>query len=329
MKTHPNGRPAALAGVGSRSVDIVPADASPLMSNVRASHAGMDATMNREQRAALGRETLEILKKGHYVAPSGRRVEIGLDQSRAVGNSCLFRPADFPPLVSGYGLRAPAALKIELTPETTLDAAYRLVSSGEGEPCCLNFASAKNPGGGFLSGSQAQEEALARSTGLHACLLTHKEMYEYNRKLGTSMYSDHMIYSPGVPTFRADNGQLLEQPYKLSFITAPAVNAGAVERNEPEKIPMIGPTMEARLEKVLWVAARHGHRTLILGAWGCGVFGNDPAVVGEMFSRVLGAGGKFHGCFERVVYAVHDRTPNQEILSLFRTGLANSEVLSR
>jgi uncharacterized protein (TIGR02452 family) len=283
--------------------------------------------MNREQRAALAKRTIEILESGDYVAPSGRRVEIDADQRLAVNNSRLYRPAEFPPMDSSINRHVPAAdPKVEVTSETTLEAACRLVSSGDEEPCCLNFASAKNPGGGFLSGSQAQEESLARSSGLYACLVRHMEMYEFNRGLHTSLYSDHMIYSPRVPAFRNDSGQLLEYPYKVSFISAPAVNAGAVKRNEPETVPLIGPTMETRLEKVLWVAARHGHRTLILGAWGCGVFGNDPAEVAELFARALGAGGRFQGCFERIVYAIYDRTPKQEVLSSFRKALANTVV---
>lgn len=283
--------------------------------------------MNRDQRAALAQQTIGILESGYYVAPSGRRVEIGADLRFAVSNSRLYRPADFPSLVSGGELSAPfVEQRIEVTSETTLEAACRLVSSGDGEPCCLNFASAKNPGGGFLSGSQAQEESLARSSGLHACLLRHMEMYEYNRGLQTSLYSDHMIYSPGVPVFRDDDGQLLERPYKVSFISAPAVNAGAARKTEPTAVPLIGPTMKARLEKLLWVAAGHGHRTLILGAWGCGVFGNDPSEVGELFARALGPVGKFQGHFDRVVYAVYDRTPAQEVLSSFRKGLARAGV---
>ena len=37
----------------------------------------------------------------------------------------------------------------------------------EGKTAILNFASYKNPGGGFLSGSRAQEESLCHSSFLH------------------------------------------------------------------------------------------------------------------------------------------------------------------
>lgn len=283
--------------------------------------------MNRSERAALARQTVEILADGHYVAPSGHRVDIADDLRLAIDNSQLYRPADFPPEINGCdGQTIASGAKVEVTAETTLEAAHRLATSDGEEPCCLNFASAKNPGGGFLSGSQAQEESLARSSGLHFCLERQMEMYEHNRRLSTSLYSDHMIYSPGVPVFRDDGGQLLETPYKLSFISAPAVNAGAVERNEPEQVPLIDRTMRVRSERLLWVAARHRHRTLVLGAWGCGVFGNDPAKVADLFAGALGEGGKFHNCFERVVYAVYDRSPGQEVLASFKERLTGAGV---
>src|SRR5262249_6939710 len=123
------------------------------------------------------------------------------------------------------------------------------------------------------------------------------ELYEYNRRLTTCLYSDYMIYSPAVPVFRADNGALLERPYLVSFLTAPAVNANAVKRNEPSRVGHIRATMKQRLERLLWVAHEHGHRSLILGAWGCGVFGNEPAMVAELFEETLGGwrpiGGRF------------------------------------
>jgi uncharacterized protein (TIGR02452 family) len=187
---------------------------------------------------------------------------------------------------------------------------------------CLNFASAKNPGGGFLSGSQAQEESLARSSGLYACLLPMTEMYDYNRNIGTSLYSDYMIYSPRVPVFRHDDGLLREQPFCASFVTAPAVNAGAVMKNETQNVWFIGPTMAARTNKILWAAQHQGHDTLILGAWGCGVFGNEPSAVAQVFSDALGPNGLFHGTFERVVFAVYDLSPNQETNSAFERVLA-------
>ncbi|MDQ3816012.1 MAG: TIGR02452 family protein [Armatimonadota bacterium] len=275
--------------------------------------------MKRSERAALAAETLAILQAGHYTSPTGRQVSIASELRTSVAQSRLFRPADFPERLACARAEPAANFVVEVTPETSLQAAQRLAASGHvGEPLCLNFASAKNPGGGFRSGSQAQEESLARSSGLYACIAPLTEMYEHNRRLGTCLYSDHMIYSPSVPVFRDDEGRLLETPYLLSFVTAPAVNAGAVRKNEPRAISLIEPTMARRLRRVLWVASQAGHEALVLGAWGCGVFGSDPVLIARLFAQALGPGGDFAGCFSHVVYAVYDRSPGQEVYAAFQ-----------
>ncbi|MBV9926138.1 MAG: TIGR02452 family protein [Acidobacteria bacterium] len=280
--------------------------------------------MNRSVRAVTAKETLEILERGSYLSPSGRVVRIDSDVRAALDGTRLYRPADFPEGIEGCGpVPERGGVEVEVTPETSLQAARRLaLGASRPDVLCLNFASAKNPGGGFLSGSQAQEESLARSSALYASLTSRPEMYEFNRRVGTCLYSDHMIYSPRVPVFRDDEGRLLEEPYRVSFITAPAVNAGAVRRNERNDAGAILPTMRRRLGRVLWVAALQGHTALVLGAWGCGVFRNEPAEVARLFAEALGPGGPFRECFRQIVYAVYDKSPGEEVLSAFRGALA-------
>jgi len=89
----------------------------------------------------------------------------------------------------------------------------------------LNFASATHPGGGFLSGARAQEEYLARSSGLYACIRDNP-MYAFHRSRSDPHYTNYAVYSPEVPVFRSDDGSLLDEPYTVGIITSPAVNAG-------------------------------------------------------------------------------------------------------
>jgi uncharacterized protein (TIGR02452 family) len=211
---------------------------------------------------------------------------------------------------------APAAF--EVLNETTLHAARRLL---EGEPgarvLALNFASARHPGGGFLKGSQAQEESLARASGLYACVSPLRGMYDANARFPSCLYTDHMIYSPDVPVFRDDEDALLDRPYPLSFVTAPAVNVGALRRNEPDALRRVEPVMLSRMEKVLSLAVVHGHDVLVLGAWGCGVFTNDPERVADWFHRHLTGGGTFRWAFRKVVFAVLDRTEARSMIRPF------------
>jgi uncharacterized protein (TIGR02452 family) len=267
----------------------------------------------RSTRARTAEETVGILRGGGYSTPTGCRVDIAGPLASATSRSALYAPDDFKDLFRGrdqvLGDRGPQPpCRFEVVNETTLQAARRLARDGERRVLALNFASARNPGGGFLNGSQAQEESLARASGLYACLLRFPQLYAANRQFPSCLYTDHMIYAPDVPVFRDDEDALLDQPYPLSILTAPAVNAGAVRKNEPARVHQIEPVLEARTEKVLSVAVVHGHDTLVLGAWGCGVFRNDPAFVAGEFARLLTGDGLFRSAFRRVVFAVLDRT---------------------
>jgi uncharacterized protein (TIGR02452 family) len=285
----------------------------------------LKSTNQRSDRARIAQETLAILEEGQYINGYDRRVSIEEDLKEAIQGSVLYRPDELPALREQVRQlqAAPksAAAKIEVTGETTLAAASRLVvDEGRTDVVCLNFASAKNPGGGFLGGSQAQEESLARASGLYPCISQMNEMYDHNRKLRTCLYSDYMIYSPGVPVIRDDEDRLLAQYYTTSFITAPAVNAGVVKEREQADDQQIESVMKERIRYILDVAAMNGHRTLVLGAYGCGVFRNDPVDVARYFHDVL-VQENFRQSFERIVFAVLDRSAGQRIIKAFQEQL--------
>jgi uncharacterized protein (TIGR02452 family) len=122
-------------------------------------------------------------------------------------------------------------------------ARYMTLRHSTDNVCCLNFASATNPGGGFLIGAQAQEEDLTRASGLYSCLLRAPEYYDANRTDNNhSLYQDMMIYSPHVPVFRDDSNALIAEPWKTTIITAPAPNRGAIIMNHPSHVMEIEET---------------------------------------------------------------------------------------
>ncbi|MEZ5427196.1 MAG: TIGR02452 family protein [Pyrinomonadaceae bacterium] len=270
--------------------------------------------MKNLTRKEIARETLEIIEAGEYRNNLGETVSIREQTETAVKNSRLFRTEDFP---ETFDLKKISGKMIfEVTDETTLEAAKRICKEDEkADPFVLNFASAKNPGGGFLGGAQAQEESLARSSALYPCLIEHIEMYKYNRGRKSCLYSDWMIYSPQVPVFRNDDGSLLQTPYLATFLTSPAVNAGVVRQREPKNVGRIEDVSRERARKFLRRASENGHRILILGAWGCGVFQNDPEMIARIFAELLK--GEFAGCFERVIFAIYDRTPTKRVYKIF------------
>jgi uncharacterized protein (TIGR02452 family) len=260
--------------------------------------------MDRNNRMKCAQETVAICEAGFYLAPSGKRIEIGALTRSAIEGTILYSPESHPRSDTNQGS---VVTSFEVVNETSFSALQRLDGKG-GHIGCLNFASAKNPGGGFLTGAQAQEEALARSSALYPCLLKAPQYYERNRANRSTIYLDLLIYSPLVPFFRDDAGVLLERPVLASVITAPAPNAGAVMQNEPRNAQAVEPALRRRAELVLQVARAHGIESLVLGAWGCGVFRNDPKMVATVFADLLKPQGTFAGAFAKIVFAVFDRT---------------------
>jgi uncharacterized protein (TIGR02452 family) len=274
--------------------------------------------VKRSTRKELAEQTVAIVERGSYQSAGGRVIDIAEPVRACLDTTRFFPPEELKRLrqevlarpVKGF------ATTLEVVNETTLAGVARLLSEEQGPVAALNFASARNPGGGFLNGSQAQEESLARSSALYASLLRAWEYYERHRASPSLLYSDAMILSPDCPVFRDDDGRLLEEPRRVTFLTSPAPNAGAAADNRPEEVPLIPEVFRRRSEYVLALAASHGYRHLVLGAWGCGVFRNDPEVVAAAFVDHL-RHGTWSGRFERVVFSVLDSSPSRETLAAF------------
>lgn len=278
----------------------------------------MSNNNNRNQRAKAAQQTLEVLEHGRYTLPDGVKVDVSEALANCVENTVLVKPED----ELAYGTEATFDTAFIVKNQTTIQACLEHLN---GEPLvCLNFASARNPGGGFLGGSQAQEESLARASGLYKSQMRHMEMYEANREQRSLLYLDYMIYSPAVPFFKDESDKLLTQPYQVSVITAPAPNRGAISANQPERLPEVPETMDRRIKRVLALALKYGYQQIVLGAWGCGVFRNDPAMVAESFYKQLTNGGEFEGKFKKVIFGVLDRTKGT-VFPEFEKRFANNE----
>lgn len=274
--------------------------------------------MNRNARATLAQETLAIIEKGRYELADGKVVSIADEVRACVQATQLFRPDDLA-RIQGEVLSQPASpgvVTVEVANETTLAGVGRLLRQQTGPVAALNFASAKNPGGGFLSGSQAQEESLARSSALYASQMEAWDFYEQHRQGSSALYSDSMILSPACPVFRDDAGKLLEAIQPVTFVTAAAPNAGAVKANTPDDAARIPEVLARRAEYVLALAASQGYRNLVLGAWGCGVFRNDPDTVANVFMSLLR--GRWANRFSRVVFSILDPSADQALVNVFK-----------
>merc|ERR1712008_223286 len=194
-------------------------------------------------------------------------------------------------------------LSIQVRCCTTLAAAQDLATSATciAPPGVLNFASARRPGGGFRNGAGAQEESLARSSGIYPCLAMHfYTFFAPNRRAKSGVYTHDLIHSIGVPVLRDPYGALLVDPYLVDFVTAAAPNRK--RRGAAGAAAKCSDAMHERIRRVLHTFASNGCMDLVLGAWGCGVFGNNPATVARLFNEAL----REFFCFRRVIFAVLD-----------------------
>ncbi|WP_410770279.1 TIGR02452 family protein [Fontibacillus sp. BL9] len=269
--------------------------------------------MNRKEIAG---ETLAIQRQGFYEV-EGHRVDFADLQKHSEEHSELFTPEQGAALVrESAGLhRLSQAAAYSVANEATVKAILDFAEAGKEQVGVLNFASAKNPGGGFLNGAMAQEESLAASSGLYETQLRNDGYYQANRACKSMMYTDHAIYSPDVVFFRDPRFGLLEQPATASVLTLPAVNYGQVllKGEDPLEAERV---MKDRMRLALAIFAHKGDKNLILGAYGCGVFRNDPVKVARWWRELLEEEG-FGSLFSEIRYAVLDASKDGKCIKAF------------
>ena len=240
--------------------------------------------MNREALVRMARETVEISRQGRYRA-GGRAVVLAAGRPAR-----LWTAEELDELVRDTAIPAEGPFAaLEVRGEGTVDAIFRLAG---GETLCpeigvLNFASAKNPGGGFLNGSVAQEECLAFCSSLYHTQTTGQgpRYYEINRANRDPVYTDTMLIGD-VTFFRTSDYALTEHSITCPVITAPAVNMGIVLRSG-DSADRAKAVMKGRMRKVLALFAHWNCTRLVLGAYGCGVFRNDPEDVARFWQELL------------------------------------------
>ena len=179
----------------------------------------------------------------------------------------------------------------------------------------LNLANPFHPGGGVKNGAKAQEEDLCRKSSLLLSLESRNSeaYYKYNRSLDTYMGSDAVIINPYVEIIKDENGNLLDDTVVVSVLTcaAPMIKHGLEGMSQTEYEVMV----YNRIEGMLKVAAFLGYKDLILGAFGCGAFGNDARIVSDIFYKVLKEfdydGMKESDMFSSIIFAVMDHSENQ------------------
>ena len=195
----------------------------------------------------------------------------------------------------------------------------------------LNLANPVSPGGGVRRGAKAQEEDLCRSSSLLLSLESEKakEYYGYNRQLDSYLGSDAMIFTPNVEIIRDEYGELLDETAIVSVLTcaAPMILYGREGLSNDEYSSLV----LNRIRGMLACAIYCGYQRIILGAWGCGAFGNDAHVIAELFYRAVKQLGPTKGdkrlWFKNMDFAILDRSEEKYNFNEFNRLFGNGSKI--
>ena len=195
----------------------------------------------------------------------------------------------------------------------------------------LNFASATTPGGGVTKGSSAQEESLCRCSSLYPALTAPAlwdAYYSVNRAARNPLYTDALIYSPGVTICKTDD-QFPERLEEKDWVEVDVITCAAPNlRQKPgnmynldQSAPVVVSPEELlalhknRARHILTVAASKGVDAIVLGAFGCGAFQNDPEVVARAYKDVLEEMKGYFSLIEFAIYCRPRETANYDAFS--------------
>ena len=260
--------------------------------------------MTREDRVKIAQETVAISKRGTYLFNG---VEKQLTQEN---NYLLWEPFDMNGMcVDSIEYEGKYNGDIIIRNESVVDTVYSLQSrkiNGD-KVGVLNFASAKHPGGGFLNGSMAQEEALAYCSNLYE-VIRDSDFYKINARSKSTAYTDTTITSR-ITFFRTADFCLVNDPYDVNIITCPAVNMSGIKLSKIDEAKQI---MTNRMAKVIALMINRNYEYIVLGAYGCGVFKNDPKDVASVWYNLLVERGlRFY--FHKIYFTIIETSTDQNM----------------
>ena len=225
----------------------------------------------------------------------------------------------YTPMITVHG----KTTRVIISGRRSFEAAKRYVGH---KVAVLNFASATHPGGGVMHGSRAQEESLCRSSTLFPVLNNEKfwdEFYGYHRHKHDPLSTNRLIYSPDIVVFKDDSLVPILLPesewFQVDVITSAAPNL----RTDIAPVILDKELLEihkSRARHIIKVAASYGVEVLILGAFGCGAFKNNPQVVAQAYKEVL---CELDGLIPTVEFAVYCPPRDKTNYNVFSEVLQN------
>ena len=280
-------------------------------------------------------DTLQILDQGYYFL-DGNKIPLKLSHSQMKDISVylpenvqkISKSTDFEHIhvLGRIGVGCVNMDSFSLAIKRIKDTKY-LLPEGSKPILVLNLANPVNPGGGVRRGAKAQEEDLCRKSSLLLSLESTEaeSYYQYNKSLHTYMGSDAIMITPHVEIIKDENGNLLPESAVVAVMTcaAPMLSNGMEGLTDQQYQNLL----YNRINGMLKVAAHLNYQVLVLGAFGCGAFGNDAKVVSDLFYKALKEfdydGMKAKDFFRRIDFAVMDHTQSQYNFKEFSRNFSN------
>ena len=268
--------------------------------------------IRRQKLVSVFEDTMERIKQSADLTSA---MEHSLHNQQFIPASAIISISDVP--------KADKPANIIVSQLRSFEAAAQYIGK---RTAVLNFASATNPGGGVEKGASAQEECLCRVSTLYPCLADQKmraSFYTPHRKNGNALHNDDIIYTPNVLVIKDDDHNLLSEPFSVDIISCAAPNLREQPSNQYNtgdtvKVQISGDELlalhEKRASKIFSSAIANGVEVLVLGAFGCGAFQNDPHIVAQAYKNVF---PDFAHYFHTIEFAIFCNAKNIENYQVF------------
>ena len=243
-------------------------------------------------------DTKKMIKDDEYLSAA-------VEQSKK--KTTIHYGNDYPQII----IKENPDMELTVTHDRSFQAAMRLKRENSGQKVAvMNFANAFQPGGGVTIGANAQEECLCRCSTLYPVLdrkYLKDDFYGFHKKIGDSRATDAIVYSEDIVVFKTDESVPQRMPkedwVKVDVITVAAPDLRKISMSDAE---LFGYHVR-RAMHVLTVAAYHDVDTLVLGAFGCGAFANNPQVVARAYKAAF---AEFPKVFKKIEFAIY--CPDEE-----------------
>ena len=177
----------------------------------------------------------------------------------------------------------------------------------KGKTCVLNMANAINKGGGVERGAMAQEEELCRRSNLWYGL----------RPSYYPMQDDEFIYTKNVKFFRNKQYEFMNE-FKCDILT---IAAPCLINFKPGRYPKnYSKIVQEKIKIMIYAPYYMGVKHLILSAFGCGAFRNNPKFMSSMFKKQIKL---LNLPYETITFAILDDSNSKA------NGLSNFETFKK